>query len=58
MKNRTWIYLFLVTAISLVSLSCASESSISDTSQNFQRGLTGNGQLEERSWEDIEVYQD
>ena len=33
------------------------ESTLNEASQDIQKGITGQGKLEERGWDDVEVYQ-
>lgn len=51
--------LFFITLMNLVlfTSSCA-ESTFHEASQDLQKGISGQGQLEERSWDDVEVFQE
>ncbi|MBI1884168.1 MAG: hypothetical protein HYS08_08195 [Chlamydiae bacterium] len=53
------IFLLLALLLNLISFfGCETpDATLNEASQDIQKGITGQGRLEEKGWEDVEVYQ-
>lgn len=52
------IFTALLLLMAVAHLACETpDATIQEATQDLQKGISGQGHLEERNWEDVEVYQ-
>lgn len=55
---KLW-FVFILMLVAFVSPGCQSpEATLEEARDDLKRGLSGQGRLEERGWEDVEIYQE